>query len=62
MPPDGHPIIAQLVADCEQRGAAVYAGETFLMATWPSGDRLEARVDWQPPAIIPDEPPKQDSR
>jgi hypothetical protein len=44
-----HPVIAQLVADCEQRGAAVYAGETFLVAAWPNGDRLEARVDRQPP-------------
>lgn len=57
-----HPIIAQLVADCEQRGAAVYAGETFLVATWPNGDRLEAQVDRQPPAIIHDAPPKQDTR
>lgn len=47
-----HPIIAEIVALCVQRGAVTYVGENFVSATFSNGDQLEARIKHNPPPLV----------
>jgi hypothetical protein len=40
-----HPLVRRFVCNAERKGAATYAGESFAVARWEDGKRVEIKVD-----------------
>jgi hypothetical protein len=43
-----HPIVKTFADRWRKRGAAIYAGRNFMVATWQNGNRFEVWVDQKP--------------
>ena len=40
-----HPLVKAVADSARRKGAAVYAGNSFVVAKWENGDSVELRVD-----------------